>query len=405
MFDALPPDQIAAVTAALRERRLDAGELLFAEGDAGHELFIVLDGQLAVVKSSGTSDERLLGKRGPGAFVGELSLLGIDTRRTASARADTPVHLLQMSRSELHTLLERYPALSITMLRVLAERLSAAHNGAIKDLHERNERLAQAYAELQAAQAQLIEKEKLERDLQVAYEIQMSILPRTMPVMAGYGFGATMVPARIVGGDFFDFIPLSETALGIAIGDVTDKGLPAAIFMAQARALLRAEASRAVSPREALERVNQHLLQMNNAGLFVTVLYGVLDIAMGQFRYGRAGHELPLLVDSSGEVMVLPRGMGMALGLVDAPPIDEQTVMLEPGSTLLLYTDGVTEAHDPQYEEFGVKRLAVALDQHCQAPVATLCDRLLASIADFQASAPTHDDITLLVVRAQAGKM
>jgi sigma-B regulation protein RsbU (phosphoserine phosphatase) len=307
-----------------------------------------------------------------------------------------------MGHSDLQRLLQRYPAIATSMLHVLGTRLSAAHNGAIRDLHERNQRLAQAYSELQAAQVQLIEKEKLERDLQVAYEIQMSILPRSMPILSGYMFGARILPARVVGGDFFDFIPLGPDAIGVAIGDVTDKGLPAAIFMAQARALLRAEASRAASPREALDRVNGHLLQMNDAGLFVTVLYGVLDVPSGRFHYARAGHELPLLVVGQGEVALAPQGSGMALGLVDRPPLDEQILTIEPGRAMLLYTDGATEAHDVGYDEFGRGRLSAALARHAESPALQLCEELLAEITGFQGLAPQHDDITLVAVRRRA---
>jgi sigma-B regulation protein RsbU (phosphoserine phosphatase) len=227
----------------------------------------------------------------------------------------------------------------------------------------------------------------------------MSILPRFMPALPGYTFGARILPARIVGGDFFDFIPLGPGSIGVAIGDVTDKGLPAAIFMAQARALLRAEASRAASPREALDRVNGHLLQMNDAGLFVTVLYGVLELPTGRFHYARAGHELPLLAVGRGEVKLAPQGSGMALGLVDRPPLDEQSVMLEPGQAMLLYTDGATEAHDIRFAEFGRERLGAALAHHHQSPASQLCEDLLTTIIDFQGLAPQHDDITLVAVQ------
>jgi phosphoserine phosphatase RsbU/P len=400
LFASLPHAALAEVAAMLQERALRAGELLFREGERGDELFIVLAGQLLVIKALGTPDERQLGLRGPGEFVGDLSLLGDDIPRSATVRAEGGARLLRLGRAELHALLDRHPALATTMLNLVGARLTAAHAGAIRDLHERNERLERAYAELQAAQAQLIEKEKLERDLQVAYDIQMSILPRSMPAVPGFQFGARIVPARIVGGDFFDFVPLGPGTLGVAVGDVTDKGLPAAIFMAQARALLRAEACSAASPREALERVNRHLLQMNDAGLFVTVLYGVLDLAGGLFRYARAGHELPLLSDAGGAVTVAPRGSGMALGLVERPPIDEQALAIPPGATLLLYTDGATEAHDPQYEEFGVARLAATLAAHHDAAAGALCDLLLGAITAFQQTAHQHDDITLVAIRA-----
>ena len=156
---------------------------------------------------------------------------------------------------------------------------------------------------LKAAQAQIIEKEKLEQELRTARRIQQSILPMELPRLPGYDFGATILSARTVGGDLYDFIPLGEGRLGIAVGDVSDKSVPAAIFMALTRSLLRAEATRSVvrppSPRQALQRVNKLLLDMNDAGMFVTLLYGILDGPRRTFSYPRAGHELPLIVHAS----------------------------------------------------------------------------------------------------------
>lgn len=399
LFYDIPRDEIIALASSLRERTLETDELLFAEDDLGNELFLMIVGQVEVLRAIGTPDQRLLGLLGPGEFIGERSLFGVDQRRSATVRATTPCQLLEIGRDDLHALIRRNPALVMTMLRIVSERLAAAHTGAIRDLQERNQRLHQAYAELQAAQVQLIEKERIEHELQVAYDIQMSILPRRMPVVPNFSFAARILPARSVGGDFFDFIPLHNNAIGIAIGDVTDKGVPAAIFMAQARALLRAEASRAASPRETLERVNRHLLLMNDAGLFVTLIYGILDVDSGCFQYARAGHELPLLAPAHGDVCCAPWMQGMALGIVAEPPLDEQTLTLAPGDSLLLYTDGATEAHDAQLTEFGVKRLAAVLDRYRSEPADMLCERLLTTVVEFQAPAPQHDDITLVVMQ------
>ena len=262
------------------------------------------------------------------------------------------------------------------------------------------ERVQQQVEALQAAQAQIIEKERLEQELQVAYEIQVSILPRTLPGLAGYDFGARMVPARIVGGDFYAVIPLSDDRVGIAVGDVTDKGVPAAIFMAQTHALLRAEASPSASPREVLWRVNQHLLTMNDAGLFVTMLYGILDRTTGRYSYARAGHELPLVAGVQGAGLPIASGATLPLGIEPDPPLDEQTIMLPPGSTLLLYTDGLTDARDPHGIHFGLERVQACLQAYAGAPAQVVCDHLLHVVTVYQDIAPQHDDVTLVAVRA-----
>lgn len=217
-------------------------------------------------------------------------------------------------------------------------------------------------------------KERLERELQVAYEIQLSILPHTLPAVEGYDFDARMMPARAVGGDFFDFVPLSDAALGIAIDDVADKGVPAAIFMAQTHALLRAEASHGASPWEVLQQVNHQLVAMYAARVFVTVLYGVLDRATGVFTYARAGHELPLLCGPGAEMTLAPQGETLPLGISTDSPVDEQTVVIPPDGTLLLYTDGITDARNPKGVRFGVDRLKATLLSGHRTSARTLCE-------------------------------
>src|SRR5262249_45391430 len=156
-------------------------------------------------------------------------------------------------------------------------------------------------------------------------------------------------------------IPLGADALGIVVGDVSDKGVPAAIFMALTSSLLHAEAVRADSPHEALQNVNRLLLDMNDTGMFVTMLYGVLNRTTRELTYVGAGHELPILFDANGERVQLAYGRGQPLGLLAAPLLDEQSVTIPTGGTLLLYTDGVTEAMDVQGAQFGLERLREAM--------------------------------------------
>ena len=206
------------------------------------------------------------------------------------------------------------------------------------------------------------------------------------------------MPARAVGGDFFDFIPLSESTLGIVIGDVSGKGVPAALFMALTSNLLRAEARRASSVGDALRHVHQQLLEINDAGMFVSLLYGVLNGTTREFRYGRAGHELPLLYDARGELVALPYTDGQPLGAMDAILLDEQTIVLPSGSTILFYTDGVTDVMDVQGNPFGIERLRQALLAQRSATAQALCDALLEMTAAYRAATPQYDDITLVAV-------
>ena len=254
---------------------------------------------------------------------------------------------------------------------------------------------------LQAAQAQIIEKEKLEQELRTAHRIQQSILPGELPRLPGYDFGALIMPARSVGGDLYDFIPLGRGRMGIAVGDVSDKGVPAAIFMALTRSLLRAEATRVASPRRALERVNQLLLDMNDEGMFVTLLYGILDTKQGTFAYARAGHELPLLLSSDGSARLAERGQGAPLGLFDNVALDEQVIPVPRGSTFLLYTDGATDITGPEGELFGLERLQVLAQAALSGPTAqAFCDEIWHGLTTYQGSSSQDDDVALVAIRA-----
>ncbi len=385
----------------LRESEIAAGTLLFREGEPGSSFYTLVDGQVEIIKALGSSDERLLAVRGPGEFFGEMSLLDPDGLRTASARARTRVRLLEMARRDFDALLQHRPALAHEMVRVLSLRLRESDNATIADLREKNRELAQAYADLQAAQVQIVEKEKLEQELRTAHWIQQSILPRELPHLSGFDFGARMEPARAVGGDLFDFIPLGHNRVGVVIGDVSDKGVPAAIFMALTHSLIRAEASRSASPARVLQRVNHLLMEMNDAGMFVTVLYGVLDGPQGKLRYARAGHELPLLFNPDGMVTPAAHGRGTPLGIFDDVVLDEQTIPLPPGSAVLMYTDGATDLTGPQGILFSLERLQ-ELAQACLAGCTAqgLCDRVWQALIAYQGTSSQDDDVALVAIRA-----
>ncbi len=252
LFVSLPDEEIDLLARTLREVDYPKGEVLFFEGEKAERFYMILEGEVDILKALGSPEERLLGTRGAGSFLGELSFFSEDQKRSATVQAHTPLRLLEMTRAEFDELLHRVPNLAYEMLSVLSRRLREAENTTIRDLREKNERLSQAYRELQEAQAQIIEKAVLDRELAFAHRVQQSILPADKPTLEGFEFGMLMMPSRMVGGDFFDFIPLSDGKLGIAIADVTDKGIPAAILMAVVRSLVRAEASRCLAPAGSL---------------------------------------------------------------------------------------------------------------------------------------------------------
>ena len=245
------------------------------------------------------------------------------------------------------------------------------------------------------------EQQRLEQELAVARELQRSLLPPSGPEVPGWSVEVAWQAARQVGGDFYDFIPLSANRLGIVIADVSDKGVPAALFMVLSRSLLRASASNHRSPAEALRHANQLLLQDNRAEMFVSVFYGVIDLDSGEMHYASAGHNPPLLCRENGEVTTL-EAPGIILGVLPEVHLEERSVRMEAGDTLLLYTDGVTEAINRQEEQFGEDRLQETLRLHHGRPLAELRRALLSTLEEFTEGQPPFDDITLVLVRREA---
>lgn len=400
LFKGLPEDEISQLSETLRVLEIPPNTVLFQEGEVGDRFYIIIQGQIEVIKAIGTPEERLIGLRGPGEFVGELSLINRAGLRTASVRSLGPAHLWEMSHEEFDDLLHRQPLMTFELINVLSERLTNAHDSTIKDLQEKNFELTQAYEELKAAQAQIIEKERLERELQVAFEIQTSILPQSLPELKGYDFGALMVPARAVGGDFYDIIPLSSNKVGIIIGDVADKGVPSAIFMAQTHALLYAMANIDTTPTQVLLHVNDLLLKIGESSLFVTVLYGVLDRTTNEFAYARAGHELPIIINAEGKTDIAPYEQGQLMGILDDLVLDEQIISCPPGGTILLYTDGVIDARHSNGESFGMERLLDVTRKIHPGSAQDQCDQLWQILCDFQSKDAQEDDVTIVVVKS-----
>ena len=210
-----------------------------------------------------------------------------------------------------------------------------------------------------------------------------------------------MEPAHAVGGDFFDIIPLGPDQLGIVVADVAGAGVPAALMMMRVATLLRVEALRGAAPAAALHRLNQRLVEHNDTGLFVTMVYGVLDRRSGVFTYARAGHEYPVVVTAGGAVQLPSPGVGQPLGVQHAPLLDEQAIPLPPGVTLLIYTDGLTEAMNQRRRMFGLERMVTVAQAYAHRPPQALCDTLWHAMHVFRSPA-ARDDMTLIAVRAGA---
>src|SRR5919109_1135558 len=250
-------------------------------------------------------------------------------------------------------------------------------------------------------EAEAATRQRFEQELEVARLIQQNFLPKELPALPGWQVAAYYRPAREVGGDFYDVIPLPDGRVAFVVGDVTDKGVPAALVMSATRSVLRASAQRLVEPGEVLERVNEHLCPDMPEKMFVTCLYGVLDPVSGHLRFANAGHDLPYVKTADGVVEL--RARGMPLGLMPGMAYEEKEATLEPGDSVLLHSDGVVEAHDAGREMFGFSRLKQTVDA---APGGRLLiDRVLAELERFTGpDAEQEDDITMVTLQRSGGE-
>jgi phosphoserine phosphatase RsbU/P len=398
LFANLPDSEINRLGEALSEGYYPVGEVLFTEGSLTQYLYLVLDGEVEIVKALGTTDERVVALSKKDSILGEMSMFSRDGSHTASARAHSPLKLCKMTFDQFDAILHSYPELAYDMLRLYSRRLEESESLTIQDLREKNRRLTQAYQELQAAQAVIIEKEKLEHELQIAAEIQRGILPDKLPEYTGFDFGALMIPARQVGGDFYDFIPLDDHRIGIVVGDVCDKGIPAALFMALTYSSIRTEAFRQDSPGSTLRAVNQHLLQINRSTMFVTLLYGILDCKTSEFSYARAGHPEPLILDNHHQPVLVPMDAGQPVGLFDISAIDEQRISIPSGGTLLVYSDGLSETIEGTINSPTLSELCARILEGPAIHAQALCAQLWRTVGGSSDESLIQDDFTVVAL-------
>lgn len=251
---------------------------------------------------------------------------------------------------------------------------------------------------LQQQERDARERERVAHELRVARLIQSHFLPQQLPELDGWDMAVEYRPAREVGGDFYDFIDLPGGRLGVVVADVTDKGVPAAMVMAATRTLLRATSQRLDEPGEVLARVNSVLAETTPPNMFITCLYGILDPSDGSFVFANAGHNLPCVATEAGVVEL--RARGMPLALMPGMTYEEAATTLAVGDTLLLYSDGIVEAHDPGREMFGFPRLQASLGEAFGAAAAI--DHLLTELAAFTGPEwEQEDDVTVVCLRRE----
>ena len=367
---------------------------------------MVLEGRLEVFKSMENGLERRLGVLGPNDFLGEMSLFFQTRQRSASARSLGSLTIFEIQNADFEKLLKRQPDLLYSILRSTVQRMRGTENATIQDLRIKNSQLEQAYQELKIAQSQLLAQERLETELALARRIQQALLPKQLPVLEGWRMAALWQPAFEVSGDFYDFFTLPDGTLGWVIGDVTGKGMPAALVMATTRSVLRSVIfsqawSGFPSPGKLLASANDLLCPDMPPNMFVTCLLAFLDPSSGRLLYANAGHNPPYRRGTHG-VSTL-RARGMPLGLLPEMGYEELETTLDAGDSILAYSDGLVEAHNPQGEMFDDPRLAQLLTYPANSPPLhgeELIAFLMGELARFTGPAwVQEDDVTLVTLQ------
>ncbi|MEM1059578.1 MAG: GAF domain-containing SpoIIE family protein phosphatase [Verrucomicrobiota bacterium] len=250
---------------------------------------------------------------------------------------------------------------------------------------------------------QLADKRKMDHDLNVAHEIQQILLPRHPPAIAGYDLYALNIPAQQVSGDYYDFIAVDESRIGLAIADVSGKGIPASLIMAMCRSVLRSRAPGLASPAAALRELNRQLFPDIREDMFITMAYLVLDYQTHELRVARAGHEAPLLATDNFAKVESIKGPGMALGIdggdIFNEVVEDVVIPLQPGDTVIAYTDGINEALDEHGEEFGRAHIKEAIPQAGGQGVEFLIKNIVERVQRFAGEQPQSDDITMAALQ------
>jgi len=404
------------VAARCRSVAFPAGEKIMQQGEHGDFALVILDGEVDVFVEipAGLIHMATLGRD---RIVGELGGVA-DVPRTATIMARTDVAALRVDRDNLMSLVAELPSIAIEIIGELGQRLHSTNQSLafltyaanalargeydaamLAELTRQSGALATFARAFSDMAAEIQAKQTRREEMEAAAAIQQSILPGPLPLGAAehrIDLHADMHPAREIGGDFYDYFMLDERRLVVTIADVSGKGIPAALFMAVSRTVMRnvpAETDMAQRMRDA----NRLLATGNTACMFVTMFSGVLDLETGRLRYCNAGHNSPYLLRSGGGRDLL-KPTGIPFGIDPDRSYTIAETVLASGDTLFMFTDGITEAFNPAGDIFGEARLETVLDREGRIGAAELVEKVIGATAEFAAGAEQSDDITCLAL-------
>ena len=346
------------------------GEYLFKAGDKADRLFYIHKGYIRLPEINKVVKA--------GQVIGEMGVFSPGRERTASAICEEDLEAYTMDREEVMEFFRSDPSLAIELLQVSNKRF------------------------IENIKAEAEAKERIQSELRIAHDIQASMLPRMFPPFPerkDFEIFATMDPAREVGGDFYDFFLVNKNKLCLVIGDVSGKGVPAALFMAISKALFKSEAVRGFPANEIISRVNNLLCQDNQMCMFVTVFVMLLNTETGEVEYCSGGHNPPLLCIRNGSVEYVQALKGMGVGVLENSKCISRKMTLKPGDLFFLYTDGITEAMNSQQQLFSDARLKSCVARLCDLDLPEIVAGVRQEIAAHVGEEAQSDDITMLALR------
>ena len=414
----LAPATVTNLIQAGETVELRPGEILIRQGDRSDCAYLVLEGELEI-RVDTSYGEVPLAHVSSGALIGEIGVFA-DLPRTATVRAQDAACVLRLDRADLLQATDTDPELSRSIIGRLGGQIAnfnhalGLYTNAVSALERDDfdlsilDQLRKPVPELlDFAQSfrrmaeQIVRQRRHQAEMASAAEIQRSMLPAALPaslIEGRFDTHAAIKPAREVGGDFYDIIVLDEDRIAFTIGDVCGKGIPAALFMAITQTVMRVVLRSREDLGADVAAANERLVAGNEQMMFATMFCGVLDVRSGEMTYCNCGHTPPLLLRrADGSCERLPAG-SPPLGIMDSIACAPRSVTLARGDLLFLYTDGVTEAEDPQEVQFGMERLQKALSGVIDRPAREIVETVMARVAEFANGAPQSDDITCAVL-------
>ena len=365
----LPPNDLARLIAENRRVYVPQGGAVISEGQPGDAMFVLLEGEL-VVTVRGKRIDYLL----PGAILGEMAMVD-DRPRSATATAASDAILLRLDRPRFLELIRQTPEFAARVMNIMSVRTRRL-------MEEEGQR------------------QRMEEELVIGRRIQLSLLPHGCPQIAGYEVAAGYRAAHEVGGDLYDFIipPDDRSKVHLVIGDVTGKGVPAALYMAVSRTLLRTYALEGYGPGEALRRVNDFIRQDAASPLLLSAFYAVLDADSGRLTYANAGHNSPILLRAATGELGLLESRGLLLGAFPTFTPNEQSCTLEPGDFVVFFTDGITEARSAAGGFMDDEGLEAVVRSRPWSSATELVAAIITAVDTFAAGVAQADDFTVVVL-------